>query len=379
MVAKPIRTLVVDDSVFMRTILKGALEKAPNIEVIGTAQNGNEALEKVAKLKPDVMTLDIEMPGLDGIGVLEKVMADSPMPIVMISTKTQEGAKLTFDALELGAVDYVPKPLADKSASLQGFREAVVRAVEAAFQVNRKRLRPDGQKPLQRPNSTELDIEGRVIAIGISAGGPATLHKLIPVIPPGFPPIVVTQHMPADFTGPFAKRLDAASEITVCEAKTGETLEPGKLILAAGDRHLRVIKRGGGLCASLDDGPKVAGFRPSVDVLFESVAKTVGDGRDRAGHDRYGLRRGGRNPRAQGRRRQDAFPGRGIECGLRHAQGRVQHRLRGSGDFSGSNSADLGGLPAATRCGRCVHGLNLCAAPMGDLLGRSIALRLEAC
>ena len=278
MVAKRIRTLVVDDSVFMRTILKGALEKAPNIEVIGTAQNGNEALEKVAKLKPDVMTLDIEMPGLDGIGVLEKVMADSPMPIVMISTKTQEGAKLTFDALELGAVDYVPKPLADKSASLQGFREAVVRAVEAAFQVNRKRLRPDGQKPLQRPNSTELDIEGRVIAIGISAGGPATLHKLIPVIPPGFPPIVVTQHMPADFTGPFAKRLDAASEITVCEAKTGETLEPGKLILAAGDRHLRVIKRGGGLCASLDDGPKVAGFRPSVDVLFESVAKTVGDG-----------------------------------------------------------------------------------------------------
>ncbi len=271
-----IRTLVVDDSVFMRTILKSALSKAPNIEVVGTAQNGTEALEKIAKLKPDVVTLDIEMPGLTGLEVLARVMKDDPLPIVMVSTKTQEGAEMTFEALELGAFDYVAKPLADKSASLEKFRSRVVETVRHAFVSNRSRLGCRGTLRIMRPRRGSIRTDGLVVAIGISAGGPATLHRMIPLLPKEFPPVVLTQHMPADFTGPFAKRLDGVSKLNVREAKSGDVLEPGTLLLAPGRGHLRLRRRGGTVVAAIDEGAKVSGFRPSVDVLFESVAETFG-------------------------------------------------------------------------------------------------------
>lgn len=273
---KPIRTLVVDDSVFMRTMLKNALSRAAGIEVIGTAQNGTEAIKKIADLKPDVVTLDIEMPGLTGLEVLERVMKDSPIPIVMVSTKTQAGAKMTFDALELGAVDYVAKPLAEKNASLKGFQDKVVRAVETAFASNRARLGARDHTRILKPRSVDLQTDGTVIAIGISAGGPATLHKLIPTFPASFPAIVLTQHMPADFTGPFAVRLNQGSAMDVKEAEDGDELKPGRLLLAPGDRHMRVRKRGLRSVVMLDSEPKVAGFRPSVDALFESVATVFG-------------------------------------------------------------------------------------------------------
>ena len=272
----PIRTLVVDDSVFMRTVLKNALSRSPDIEVIGSAQNGREALDRIQELKPDVVTLDIEMPGLTGLEVLERVMKSDPLPVVMVSTKTQEGAQMTFDALDLGAVDYVAKPLADRQASLQGFQEKVIRAVRSAFASNRKRIGRGDPTRVIRPRSCPLRTDGIVVAIGISAGGPATLHKLIPNIPSPFPPIVLTQHMPADFTGPFAKRLDAIAAIAVKEAEEGDELLPSRLLIAPGSRHLRVGRRGKGACAVLDGGPKVSGFRPSVDVLFTSVAETFG-------------------------------------------------------------------------------------------------------
>jgi len=260
----------------MRTILRGALSSAPNIEVIGTAQNGNEALEKIEKLKPDVVTLDIEMPGLTGLEVLERVMKKNPLPVVMVSTKTQEGAEMTFQALELGAVDYVAKPLADKNASLGGFRQKVVTAVETAFASNRARLGATAEARVMRPGVRDIRTD-TVVAIGISAGGPATLHKLIPKLPKQFPPIVLTQHMPADFTGPFAKRLNDESELEVREAKAGDELKPGLLLIAPGSAHLKVSMKGSREVVRLDDGPKVSGFRPSVDVLFESVAKTFKD------------------------------------------------------------------------------------------------------
>lgn len=271
-----IRALVVDDSVFMRTVLKGALSSAQNIEVIGTAQNGNEALEKIEALKPDVITLDIEMPGLTGLEVLERVMKKNPLPVVMVSTKTQEGAEMTFQALELGAVDYVAKPLADKNASLAGFRNKVVRAVETAFASNRSRLGTTAATRVMRPSTKDIRTD-TVVAIGISAGGPATLHKLIPKLPQEFPPIVLTQHMPADFTGPFAKRLCEESELEVREAKAGDELKPGLLLIAPGSCHLKVLKQGARYVVQLDDGPKVSGFRPSVDVLFDSVARAFKD------------------------------------------------------------------------------------------------------
>lgn len=272
-----IRVLIVDDSVFMRGMLKSAMEGAADIEVIGTAMNGNDGLKKIQSLKPDVVTLDFEMPGLTGLEVLEQVMKSRPIiPVVMVSTKTQKGAKITLEALQLGAVDYVAKPLGEKSATLQSFREDVLNAVRAAAASNRSRI---GKKE-------EAVVEARgfkgappnvVVAIGISAGGPATLHKFVPAIPQDFPPIVVTQHMPADFTGPFCKRLNEVAKVTVKEAETGDELLPGTLHLAPGGRHMKIEKHIGKLRVVLDDGPKVAGFRPSVDVLFGSLAEVAGN------------------------------------------------------------------------------------------------------
>lgn len=273
---RPIRILIVDDSVFMRTMLKNALSKSAIVEVVGTAHNGQEALNQISELKPDVVTLDIEMPGLSGIDVLKRVMKESPLPVVMVSTKTQASAKLTFEALELGAVDYVAKPLADQGASLLGFQEKVFRAVETAFASNRHRIGKKA-KPRLLPPQTPCGFSNElVVAIGISAGGPATLHEIIPLIPRDFPPIVLAQHMPASFTGLFAKRLDEDAQLTVKEAEQGDELKPGLLLIAPGDRHLRLVRRGQTCFALLDEGPKVSGFRPSVDVLFESVASACG-------------------------------------------------------------------------------------------------------
>lgn len=269
-----IRVLIVDDSVFMRSMLKNALAGDPDIEVLGTAMNGLDGLKKIKDLKPDVVTLDVEMPGLDGLQVLEKVMKECPRPIVMVSTKTQKGAQTTLDALQLGAVDYVAKPLGDKSATLGSFRSNIVRAVKAAAQSNLDNV---VEKPAIAPAKTKCKFpEGTIIAIGISAGGPATLHKLIPVISKDFPPIVIAQHMPADFTSAFASRLDEAAQLTVKEASDGDVLKTGHVLIAPGNRHLRIAKRNSKLVATLNDGPKVSGFRPSVDVLFESVASAAG-------------------------------------------------------------------------------------------------------
>ncbi len=271
-----IRVLIVDDSVFMRTILKSALTATEGVEVVATAQNGTEGLRKIQQLKPDVVTLDVEMPGMTGLEVLEKTMSDAPLPIVMVSTKTQSGTQASLDALRLGAVECVAKPVGEKSATLESFRADVVRAVRTASQSNRRTLRVGKQafRPVEPTTDAAPDA---IVAIGISAGGPATLHQMVPTIPKRFPPIVITQHMPADFTGPFAKRIDAESKLDVREATDGQELRQGLALIAPGDRHLRVTRRGSKLVASLDAGPKVSGFRPSVDVMFESVASAVGD------------------------------------------------------------------------------------------------------
>ncbi|MFQ5425082.1 MAG: chemotaxis response regulator protein-glutamate methylesterase [Phycisphaerae bacterium] len=271
----PIRVLIVDDSVFMRSMLKSALSDPDNIEVVGTAQNGNDGLAKIRSLKPDVVTLDIEMPGLSGMEVLRRVMKDAPLPIVMVSTKTQKGAQATLEALDLGAVDYVAKPLAEKSATLESFRSSVIRAVRTASRANLGRLGAAAGAKIVTAKAISAPPDS-LVAIGISAGGPVTLHKMIPAIPNSFPPIVITQHMPADFTGPFADRLNATSPTTVTEAKTNDPLLKGTIHIAPGSHHLKVARHHGRLIAALDQGPKVAGFRPSVDVLFESVASTVG-------------------------------------------------------------------------------------------------------
>ena len=245
------------------------------MEVIGTAQNGHDGIAKIKSLKPDVVTLDVEMPGLDGLGVLKIVMKDCPLPIVMVSTKTQKGAHETLEALRLGAVECVAKPLGDESSTLQTFSDDVIAAVRTAAASNRKTLGRKAGVVKLAPTAGSFAPDA-LVAIGISAGGPATLHEMIPAFPAEFPPIIITQHMPADFTGPFAARLGEISKVKVSEARHEAEIKPGCLIIAAGDRHLRVVRRGSKLVTLVEKGPKVAGFRPSVDVLFESVAATVG-------------------------------------------------------------------------------------------------------
>jgi len=275
MAKSAIRVLVVDDSVFMRAMLKDALSKTEGVEVVGSAQNGAEGLERIVALRPDVVTLDIEMPGLTGLDVLERVMKDKPLPIVVVSTKTQAGAETTLKALERGAVECVAKPLAGKKVTLESFREKVARAVLTAAHSNRSVLR--GEVAIRAVSGKPECPDDAIVAIGISAGGPATLHKMFPAIPKGFPPIVITQHMPTGFTTSFANRLNDISQVEVCEATTNMALKPGLALLAPGDRHLRVVRIGNRLLAALDDGPKVGGFRPSVDVLFDSVATATRD------------------------------------------------------------------------------------------------------
>ncbi|MFQ5414673.1 MAG: chemotaxis-specific protein-glutamate methyltransferase CheB [Phycisphaerae bacterium] len=276
MATRSIRTLVVDDSAFMRTMLKNALSQSPETEVIGSAPNGREALDKIQHLKPDVVTLNIEMPGLSGIDVITQVMNSDPVPIVMVSTKTLQGAQLTFDALERGAVDYVAQPHADKPSSLDRFHHNVIRAVVAAHATDRNRLGSIACTTIRTPRPIANPHAGLVVAIGVGAGGPATLHRLMPAMPKDFPPLLVTQHMPADFTGPFARRLDRAAHLDVREARRGDALAPGTMLIAPGGQHMRVVRRHGALRVAFERTAKVAGSRPSVDVLFDSVAGAVG-------------------------------------------------------------------------------------------------------
>ncbi len=268
---KKTRVLVVDDSAFMRSILSSALKGAMDIEVIGTAPDGAIALRKIQTLRPDVITLDVEMPGMTGFEVLTWVMKECPTPIVMVSTRTQEGAQATVDALRLGAVDYVAKPLGDPTANLGAFRAEVLDAVRTAAQSNRKNVQPAAAKAEPVSDGSNLPKDA-IVAIGTSAGGPVTLHQLVPVLPESFPPVVITQHMPAGFTGHFAKRLNAESQLNVKEAEDQDELVSGLALIAPGDRHLRIVRKRGRLLAALDSGPKVSGYRPSVDALFESIA-----------------------------------------------------------------------------------------------------------
>ncbi|NOX57250.1 MAG: chemotaxis-specific protein-glutamate methyltransferase CheB [Planctomycetes bacterium] len=268
------RVVIIDDSVFMRTMLKLALEKSPKVEVVGIAEDGLAGLELIRKLRPDAATLDIEMPGLTGLEVLERVKTSRPIPIVVVSTKTQKGAETTMAALERGALTCVAKPVgAAGGTSMQTFQTEVVEAIEGAFQSNTSALSTTGKIAKAGGGRIDRTLIG---AIGISAGGPATLHKIIHAFPATFPTMVLTQHMPADFIPPFVKRLDDECPMDVKLAATGDELKPGRLLIAPGTHHLRVVKSAGKYRVRLDDGPKVSGFKPSVDAMFESLAQCAG-------------------------------------------------------------------------------------------------------
>jgi two-component system chemotaxis response regulator CheB len=266
-----IRVLVVDDSATMRGLITAALNRDPDIEVVGAAGDPFEARGMIKALNPDVVTLDIEMPNMNGIEFLEKIMRLRPMPVVMVSSLTQAGAEMTLRALELGAVDCVAKPtLATNTADTLNEVAAKVKAAARAS----IRTKADDKPQVRRKDYMP---SGDIVAIGSSTGGVEALLSILSLFPETCPPTVITQHMPATFTASFAARLDRASGAKVQEAADGALLEPGKVYVAPGGAtHLEVV-RSAGLRCRLTQGDPVSGHRPSVDVLFNSVAQAVGD------------------------------------------------------------------------------------------------------
>ncbi len=266
-----IRVLVVDDSATMRGLITAALNRDPDIEVVGAAGDPFEARGMIKALNPDVVTLDIEMPNMNGIEFLEKIMRLRPMPVVMVSSLTQAGAEMTLRALELGAVDCVAKPtLATNTAD--ALNEVAIKVKSAA----RASVRT---KADDKPQARRKDYmpSGDIVAIGSSTGGVEALLSILSLFPETGPPTVITQHMPATFTASFAARLDRASGAKVQEAVDGALLEPGKVYVAPGGAtHLEIV-RSAGLRCRLTQGDPVSGHRPSVDVLFNSVAQAVGE------------------------------------------------------------------------------------------------------
>ena len=271
---KPIRVLIVDDSRTMRALLNQALSEADDIEVVGVAEDAASAREAIKGLNPDVVTLDVEMPGMNGLDFLDRLMRLRPMPVVMVSSHTTAKADLTLQALALGALDCIPKPTSGAGVSFPG----LIDSVRAASNV---RFTNPSQSAKVTPTVTKPKIdyvsENRLIAIGSSAGGIEALSIVLADYPADGPPVVITQHMPAEFTKALALRLDGLCHAKVTEARDGDVLEIGTVHVAPGGaRHLEIVKGTKWHCR-LREGDLVSGHRPSVDVLFASVAQAVGN------------------------------------------------------------------------------------------------------
>lgn len=269
-----IRILVVDDSAVVRKVLSQELSRYPDIEVVGTAIDPYAAREKIMELSPDVLTLDVEMPRMDGLSFLAKLMRHHPLPVVVVSSLTQRDSANALKALELGAVEVVPKP--GSQFSIPDVGRDLVRAVRAAARARvRKRTEPRPDAPKALP-AAGLSTTHKVLAIGASTGGTRAVEQLLTGLPPDSPGTVITQHMPAGFTKTFAERLDRVSALEVREACDGDLLVPGLALVAPGGRHLLVQRSGARYSARIKDGPPVHHQRPSVDVLFGSVAHAAG-------------------------------------------------------------------------------------------------------
>ncbi len=277
MSAAAITVLVVDDSALMRQMLTAMLQHDPEIEVVGAAPDPYIAREKIKKLNPDVVTLDIEMPKMDGLTFLEKIMTLRPMPVVMVSSLTQEGADATLHALELGAVDFVAKPASDLQQGLADKQDEIIAKVKMAAKARVKSGARGRAPPKVRPQlGSAIASTEKIIAIGASTGGVEALRAVVTVLPADCPAMLISQHMPAQFTTSFAARLNGISQVSVCEAGDGQRVLPGHVYIAPGDRHLELGRSGANYICRLRNGAEVSGHRPSVDVLFRSAANVAG-------------------------------------------------------------------------------------------------------
>lgn len=291
----PIRVLIVDDSPFMRKALERMLIAASDIQVIGMARDGQDALEKIPQLKPDIVTLDVEMPRMDGLSCLRRIMSDFPLPVLMVSSLTQEGAQATLDALALGALDFIPKESSLATQAILQIQQELqekVRKLAHSPRFHKPKPAPPAPQPTASPRfepSLQLPVPHKpapvhqgiipagptseLLVIGCSTGGPKALQDLLPAIPKSLPvPGLIVQHMPASFTKPFAERLNAICQVEVKEAEHGEFAHPGVIYIAPGGYHLNYRQRGRQAYLELSLEPANSLHRPSVDVLFNTVA-----------------------------------------------------------------------------------------------------------
>jgi len=314
MAVEDIRVLVVDDSAVIRSLIADSIAATPGMQLAGTAEDGQKALEILDAVRPDVITLDVQMPRMDGLATLDAILTRRSIPVIMVSSLTRLGAEIALDALDRGAVDYLAKPdYGEKTRT--ALRDELPRKIRMAAgcdvqriveirrgqkqriaqRVAQRAAGPAGAKPAagrslagQAPSAAKSDpgtpapfppeLAGRCIAIGISTGGPPALAQLFEAIRPPMPPIVVVQHMPPSFTKPLAWRLDSLSELSVKEAATGDILTPNQVLLAPGGKHLEVRRAGNSVKAVIRDGPVVSGHKPSVDVMMNSVVAAFGSG-----------------------------------------------------------------------------------------------------
>ncbi len=279
---KIIKVLIVDDSSVIRCIIKEALSHCSQLEVIGEAENPFVARALIKKLNPDVITLDVEMPKMDGITFLTNLMRLRPMPVIMISTLTTKGADVTLQALEIGAIDFIAKPTVQELIAKQdSFREILIEKIRQAVTIDQKNFKLSGTLASNKGGKDKstgdiLAFSGakrtnHLIAIGASTGGTEAIKKLLVTLPSNAPAIVITQHIPKMFSLRFAQRLNAHCQVEVHEASHGQKIKEGHVYIAPGDKHLEVVHKNGSMFCTLSDGPEVNRHKPAVDVLFDSV------------------------------------------------------------------------------------------------------------
>ncbi|CBV44220.1 protein-glutamate methylesterase/protein-glutamine glutaminase [Halomonas elongata] len=275
MSAPRIKVLCVDDSALIRDLLSEIINEQPDMEVVATAPDPLVARDLIKRHNPDVLTLDVEMPRMDGLDFLERLMRLRPMPVLMVSSLTQAGSEVTLRALELGALDFVAKPSLGIRSGMQAYAEEIAEKLRAAARSRPRRAR-QRETPAPRTLEAPMVSSEKLIIIGASTGGTEAIRSVLEPMPAHAPAILITQHMPGGFTRSFAERLDRLCRIAVKEAQDGERVLPGHAYVAPGDAHLRLVRSGANYVVRLDDGPPVNRHRPSVDVLFRSAADQAG-------------------------------------------------------------------------------------------------------